>query len=208
MRSISTLLAVPIMLALLAAPALARVGVAIAPATGSYDVPLDGGNVDFTVYNTGDESAVYSLAASGTSLLSQTRPDSTEIAPGQYATFSVWVEPATALDTSKSYGLSAVAKMASGGNVMVGARSQLDIRFTGTRTRPYPASVGTTEQLPEQQPQQPSERPQQPPLGPTAMATATGPEPATIGLGSIALAVAAAGAAIGGIGYVAYRKFR
>ena len=206
MRSISTLLAVPIMLALLAAPALARVGVAIAPATGSYDVPLDGGNIDFTVYNTGDEPAVYSLAASGTSLLSQTRPDSAEITPGQYATFSVWVEPATALDTSKSYGLSAVAKMASGGNVMVGARSQLDIRFTGTRTKPYPASVGTTEQLPEQQPQQLSEPPQ--PQGPTAMATATGPEPATIGLGSIALAVAAAGAAIGGIGYVAYKKFR
>jgi hypothetical protein len=205
MRSISTLLAVPIMLVLLAAPALARVGVAIAPATGSYDVPLDGGTVDFTIYNTGDEKAVYSLTASGTSLLSQTRPDSTEIAPGQYATFSVWVEPAAAVDTSKSYGLSAIARMAAGGNVVVGAQSKLDIRFTGTRTKPYPASVGTTEQLPEQQPQQ---QLQQQPQGPTAMATATGPEPTTIGLGSIALAVAAAGAAIGGIGYVAYRKFR
>jgi hypothetical protein len=203
MRSISTLIAVPIMLALLAAPALARVGVAIAPATGSQDVPLDGGTVDFTVYNTGDESAVYSLSVSGQSLSLQVEPASTEIAPGQYATFSVWVELATSLDIGKSYGLSAVAKMASGGNVVVGAQSKLDIMFTGIRTKPYPVSVGTTEQLPEQQPPEPP----QSPLGPTAMATATGPEPTTIGLGSIALAVAAAGAAIGGIGYVAYRKF-
>ena len=43
----------------------ARIGVALSPSGGVYSFPANGGKVQFTIFNTGDEDSIYSLSLSG-----------------------------------------------------------------------------------------------------------------------------------------------
>lgn len=111
-------------------PGLASIGVAIAPATGFYNFSLGGGEIEFTVYNTGDEDALYLLTIEGNAKnFTYIQPEQAIIKAGSYATFKAIVNPDEKVELNKPYTLIVLAKVASPGMVSVSAKSEVNLFF-------------------------------------------------------------------------------
>ena len=146
----------------------ASIGVAIAPATGTFDVPLDGTELEFTVYNTGDVGSVYAVELSGAAAgFSSVVENDIMIPANDYRTFKISIDPSGDVKAGDAYGLAVKALIASSGNMVTGAESKITLSFSGVRTRPYPPEETVVEKEPEAPEKEPS---------PTGMAVA-GPVP-------------------------------
>jgi len=135
----------------------AAIGVAIAPATGTFDVPLDGAELEFTVYNTGGMKAPYTLEIGGAAAeFSSAVENNIMIPANDYRTFNVKVDPSKEVKAGDAYGLTVKALIASSGNVITGAESKITLSFSGVRTRPYPPEEAVAEaklpEVPEKEP--------------------------------------------------------
>jgi len=117
---------------------LASTGVAISPATGSYNFTLDGGTIDFTVYNTGGDDSTYTVSLSGTAEnFTSFEPERATIKSNSYVVFRVIVDPNKDVKAGETYTLTATAKIVSSGNIAVGTESRVNLYFQGERTKPY-----------------------------------------------------------------------
>jgi len=124
----------------LAAPvAGASIGVAIAPATGTFSIPLDGEELEFTVYNTGNVDSKYLIELGGNAAkFSSVEESEITIPANQYKTFKVKIDPSEEVKKGDYYELKVLAKITSAGNMATGAESRIKLSFYGIRTRPYP----------------------------------------------------------------------
>lgn len=145
----------------------ASVGIGIAPATGSYEFTLDGGTIEFTIYNTGSEDAVYRGVVSDEAAdFTTIEPKESEVKANSYATFTATINPNRNVEAGDIYKLTVTATAASGGNMNVEAKSNIDLNFYGERTKPYLEKT-----LPETK-IKPKEIFPAKPIQPTTMATA------------------------------------
>ncbi|MEM7825857.1 MAG: hypothetical protein QW412_03300, partial [Candidatus Aenigmatarchaeota archaeon] len=113
-------------------------GIGIAPASGSYNFSLDGGIINFTVYNNGDSDIVYTLKLSGNaSNFTTVEPSELEIKANSYGKFRVTVNPTLETKEGESYTLIATAKALTSRNIGVAAESRIIIYFGSPRTKPY-----------------------------------------------------------------------
>lgn len=120
----------------------ARIGVGISPASGTFNFTLDGGTVDFTVYNSGDTDMNYTIVLSGTAANFTTiEPAKAEVTSGSYAIFKATINPTSNVKEGETYILIADAKAADTGAIAVGAESRISIYLAGERTKPYGFSL-------------------------------------------------------------------
>jgi|YelNatPaOPRAMG01_1025707.scaffolds.fasta_scaffold07066_15 hypothetical protein len=118
--------------------AFAKIGIGIAPASGSYNFTLDGGAIDFTVYNTGDSDMNYTLTISGNaSNFTTVEPKQVEIKAKSYGTFRAIINPTKEVKEGETYTLIAIATALTTGSIGVSAESRITIYFEGPRTKPY-----------------------------------------------------------------------
>jgi hypothetical protein len=118
--------------------AFAKIGIGIAPASGSYNFTLDGGTIDFTVYNTGDSDMNYTLTISGNaSNFTTVEPKQIEIKANSYGTFKAIINPTKEVKEGETYTLIAIATALTKGSIGVSAESRITVYFEGPRTKPY-----------------------------------------------------------------------
>jgi len=129
----------------LVANGLASVGIAIAPSSGSYKFTLDGGVIDFTVYNSGSEDGIYTIDVSGSAEeFTSTEPLQIPIKSNSYAVFKAIIDPAKEVKPGQAYTLTVTAKMVSTGNIAIEAKSNVNLLFEGERTKPYVEKTTST----------------------------------------------------------------
>ncbi|MEM7819146.1 MAG: hypothetical protein QW403_03340 [Candidatus Aenigmatarchaeota archaeon] len=115
-----------------------KIGIGIAPGSGNYNFTLDGGTIDFTVYNTGDSDMVYTLTLSGNaSNFTSVEPTQMEIKANSYGVFKATINPTKEVKEGETYILIASARALTSGSIGVGAESRITIYFEGPRTKPY-----------------------------------------------------------------------
>lgn len=115
-----------------------KIGIGIAPASGNYNFTLDGGTIDFTVYNTGDSDMVYTLTISGSaSNFTSVEPTQMEIKANSYGTFKATINPTKEVKEGETYTLIASARALTSGSIGVSAESRITLYFEGSRTKPY-----------------------------------------------------------------------
>ncbi|MGC8812404.1 MAG: hypothetical protein ACP5O8_02345 [Candidatus Aenigmatarchaeota archaeon] len=123
---------------LLFPPTFAKIGVGIAPASGSYNFTLDGGFISFSVYNTGDSDMTYSLTISGNaSNFTTVEPKQLEIKANSYGTFRAIINPTKEVKEGETYTLIATATALTTGSIGVSAESRITLYFEGPRSKPY-----------------------------------------------------------------------
>ncbi|MFQ6010441.1 MAG: hypothetical protein ACE5J7_04975 [Candidatus Aenigmatarchaeota archaeon] len=134
----------------------ASIGVAIAPATGTFSVPLDGTELEFTVYNTGSTESSYLLQLGGPAAKFSSVQGEAVIPPNDYRNFKVKIDPSQEVKEGDTYDLTVIAKISSSGNIVTGSESRIKLSFYGVRTRPYPQPDVIEEKESEEPPEEPA----------------------------------------------------
>ena len=117
----------------------ARVGVGIAPSTGTYNFTLEGGSVHLTIYNTGDTTNTYEIILSGTAAnFSYVKPQVLEIGPNSLKSATLFVEPDSSVRSGENYTLKITVRIKDRGPVSITAESNLLFHFYENKTAPYP----------------------------------------------------------------------
>jgi hypothetical protein len=112
-------------------------GVAIAPATGHFGVPLDGSELIFTVYNTGSEDMYYMLKLEGPAAAFTSYDGGSVLIPHNgYKEMKIKIDPSSQVKDGDSYDLSVKAVLGVG-SMITAAESRITLDFHGVRTEPY-----------------------------------------------------------------------
>ena len=133
-------------------PVAAKMGVAISPGAGEFKISESGGNLQFVVFNSGDEDLMFSIKHEGdcAPYVEFDRCDC-EIVAGGYETFSARITPPENMESCKlSVTASSSPEKIEGSGAAVGAAAQatVTLKFSSSGTQSI-ASVAPTYTPPE-----------------------------------------------------------
>jgi len=117
-----------VLLLLLLFPALAGPGVSISPSLGTFTFGRDGGTLQLTVFNPGDEEGAYSFSMEQGSEFATLVKGQEKLMPGTYSILNIKIKPLPTTEYEKAYRLRVSASVTSGQTIS--AVSKLDIIFS------------------------------------------------------------------------------